>query len=91
MTQKTAKKQSQYRFKFIPEKVIKSNYIQITNYQMEKLRVTLPKGIYWVQISPRGLRHWNWTLLQDYIFNGDRPEHQQLVEEYLSTRLDMQI
>jgi hypothetical protein len=72
-------------FKFISEAVIRKDYIDLSPWQFLELRAKLPKSIYWVQPSERGKLHWNIDLLQDYLINGDRPEHQALVEEYLST------
>jgi hypothetical protein len=73
------------RFQFMTEAFIRENYIQITPFQSKSLRSKLPKGIYWLQITKGGLIQFNWTLLQDFLVNGDRPDHQKLVEEYLST------
>jgi hypothetical protein len=73
------------KFTFLTEAYIKKNYVQLTPHQSLKLRGLLPKGIYWIQVVERGLIHWNWTLLQDYLVRGDRPEHQALVEDYLAS------
>jgi hypothetical protein len=73
-------------FKFISESAIRKDYIDLSPWQFLELRAKLPKGIYWVQPSERGKLHWSIDLLQDYLINGDRPEHQALVEEYMSTR-----
>lgn len=73
------------RFRFLTEKTIKQEKIELTRFQSAQLRSKLPPGIYYLQITKAGLVQWNWTLLQDYLVNGDRPEHQKLVEEYLST------
>jgi hypothetical protein len=73
------------KFPFLTEAFIKTNHIQLTPHQSLKLRETLPKGIYWIQIVERGLIQWNWVLLQDYLIRGDRPEHQALVEDYLKS------
>lgn len=73
------------RFRFITEKSIRKDKIELTRFQSAQLRAKLPKGIYYIQIASNGLVSWNWTLLQDYLINGDRPEHQALVEEYLAT------
>ena len=73
------------RFQFMTEAFIRENYIQFTSFQSKSLRSKLPKGIYWLQITKGGLIQWNWALLQDYLINGDRPEHQSLVEEYMVT------
>jgi hypothetical protein len=81
-----AQKSTQQKFQFLTEKHIKANLFQLKRWQAAKLREKLPKGIYWVQITHGGQYHWNWTLLHDYIFNGDRPEHKALVEEYLASR-----
>jgi hypothetical protein len=73
------------RFKFITERSIKADKYELTNWQSGQLRKKLPRNIYWVQIVDRGSIAWNWTLLQHYLLNGDRPEHQALVEEYIAT------
>jgi hypothetical protein len=73
------------RFRFLTEKTIKREKIELTPYQSAALRKKLAKGIYWVQTEKGGLIQWNWGLLQDYLVNGDRPDHQALIEEYLAT------
>jgi hypothetical protein len=73
------------KFQFLTESYIKKNYLQLTPHQSIKLREKLQRGIYWVQIAPGGLIHWNWALLQDYVTRGDRPEHNELVESYLQS------
>ena len=73
------------KFRFLTERSIKQDKIELTRFQSAQLRAKLPKGIYWLQIADKGLIQWNWTLLQDYLVNGDRPEHQALVEEYIAT------
>jgi hypothetical protein len=79
------KSQPSDRFKFLAERTINSEKLEITRFQSTQLRAKLPKGVYWLQIAKGGLIQWNWTLLQDYLINGDRPDHQALVEEYLMT------
>jgi hypothetical protein len=78
-------KSTQNKFQFLTEKHIKAHLFQLTRWQTAKLREKLPKGTYWVQLAHGGQYHWNWTLLQDYLVNGDRPEHKALVEEYLAS------
>jgi len=74
------------RFKLITESSLKKDYIELTRWQSAELRRNLPKGIYWIQITPGGLIQWNWTLLQSYLLVGaDDPIHRSLVEEYVST------
>ena len=73
------------KFRFLTERSIKQEKLELTRFQSAQLRAKLPKGIYWLQIAKAGLVQWNWTLLQDYLVNGDRPEHQALVEEYMAT------
>jgi hypothetical protein len=73
------------KFRFVTEKTIKREKIELTRFQSAQLRAKLPKGIYFIQIASGGLISWNWTLLNDYLVNGDRPEHQALVDEFLST------
>jgi hypothetical protein len=73
------------RFRFLTERSIKKEKLELTRFQSAQLRAKLPKGIYYIQIAKGGLVSWNWTLLQDLLVNGDRPDHQILVEEYLAT------
>ncbi len=73
------------KFKFHTERSLKQEKFELTSFQSVKLRASLPKGIYWLQIVKGGLIQWNWTLLQDYLINGDCPSHRALVEEYMST------
>lgn len=73
------------RFRFVTEATIKKNHLELTRWQSAALRRKLPKGIYWLQLASGGLIQWNWTLLQDYISNGDCLSHQALVEEYIAT------
>jgi hypothetical protein len=75
--------QAKPKFQFLTEKYINANLFQLTRWRTAKLRESLPKGIYWVQVAQGGQCHWNWTLLQDFLVNGDRPEHQELVSEFL--------
>jgi hypothetical protein len=71
-------------FRFITERSLRQDSIEITRWQSANLRSKLPKGIYWLQPTGRVIL-WNWVLLQDYLVNGDRAEHQALVEEYLAS------
>jgi hypothetical protein len=71
-------------FIFKTERTIRNEYLELTKWQSTDLRRKLPRGIYWIQIERGGLIQWNVPLLVDYIVNGDRPEHQQLVEDYIS-------
>ena len=77
------KTQTKPKFQFLTGKHIKANLFQLTRWQAAKLRESLPRGIYWVQLAQGGQFHWNWTLLQDYLVNGDRPEHQELIGEFV--------
>lgn len=47
------------------------------------LRDKLANPIYWIKPDRKVL--WNLVLVRDFLLNGDGPEHQRLVEEYLST------
>jgi hypothetical protein len=51
--------------------------------QRSKLAQRLPQGVYWIKPGGRNFR-WNKRLVTDFILNGDRPEHQQLVEQYVA-------
>jgi hypothetical protein len=81
----TQKLPNHKKFQFLTEKHIKAHFFQLTRWQTSKLRDELPKGIYWVQFTIGGSYYWNWTLLQDYLLQGNRPEHQSLVEEFLAS------
>ena len=71
------------KFKFIFEKEIRRDLLDLTVPQSIHLREILPKGTYWVQLFKRGLIAWNYTLLSSYLRNGmDSPEHQALLAEY---------
>ncbi len=67
------------------EAFICENYIQFTSYQSASLRKKLPRSIYWLQITKGGIVTWNWNLLQSYLLNGNCPQHQALVDEFLAT------
>jgi hypothetical protein len=79
------KLQSCDKFKFLTERSLKEKKIELTRWQSAQLRAKLQRGIYWIQITKGGLIQWNWKILSDYLINGDRPEHQELIEEYLAT------
>jgi hypothetical protein len=81
----TKKLQTPDKFKFMTERSIRREKIELTKWQSAQLRAKLPKGIYWLQIEARGMISWNYTLLQHYLLNGDCPAHQSLVEEYMAT------
>jgi hypothetical protein len=72
-------------FKYISEAAIRRDFIDLSPWQSIELRAKLPKKIYWIQPSERGKIHWNWTLLQSYLLNGDCQSHRDLVDEYMST------
>lgn len=73
------------KFKFLTERSLKEKKIELTRWQSAQLRAKLPRGIYWIQIAKGGLIQWNWKVLSDYLIYGNRPEHQELIEEYLAT------
>ncbi|WP_310485073.1 hypothetical protein [Chamaesiphon sp. VAR_48_metabat_403] len=72
-------------FKLISESAIRKDYIDLSPWQSIELRAKLPKSIYWIQPTERGKIHWNIDLLQSYLINGDCPQHQALVDEFLAT------
>jgi hypothetical protein len=72
-------------FKFVSELNIRRDHFDWTNHQSLTYRAKLPKSIYWIQPTERGKILWNITLLSDLLINGDRAEHQNLIEEYYST------
>jgi hypothetical protein len=70
-------------FPFVDTRTFRQ-YYQLGKFGEAKLRNQLPSPLYWIQPNRKVL--WNWILVQDYLLNGgDRPEHQQLIEEYLET------
>ena len=78
-------RKSSDKFKFLTEKSIKQQKFELTRWQSAQLRSKLPRGIYWLQIEKKGLVHWNWDLVSDFLINGDCPSHRELVEEYIAT------
>lgn len=73
------------KFRFVTEAYIQENYLQLTPHQSSQLRSRLPRSIYWMQITDRGLVHWNWILLHSYLLWGaDSSKHQALLEEYMA-------
>ena len=73
------------KFRFMTEKSIRQEKFELTRWQSAQLRSKLPVGIYWVKLENGRLVQWNWTLLQNFLIDGDGPIHRALVEEYLST------
>jgi hypothetical protein len=72
-------------FKFVSEATIRKDYMDLSPWQSIELRAKLLKSIYWIQPSPRGKIMWNIDLLQSYLLQGDCPQHQALVDEFLAT------
>lgn len=63
---------NQPKFRFLTEKFVKQNYIQITTFQSATLREKLPRGIYWIQLLKS-------ILSQRLEFSGLKPENLQEV------------
>jgi hypothetical protein len=80
---KTQKNKALDKFRFITERTLRQESIEITRNQSAALRAKLPKGIYWIQPTGRTIL-WCQTLLVDYLVNGDCRSHQALVEEFLA-------
>ncbi len=72
------------RFPWLTQRTLNQE-IEFTQHRSAQLRSILPKSIYWIQAVPLGQISWNVLLIKDYVLFGDRPEHQALVDEYLST------
>lgn len=72
-------------FKFVSESTIRKDYIDLSPWQSIELRAKLQKSVYWIQPSPRGKIMWNIECLQSYLLQGDCPQHQALVDEFLAT------
>jgi hypothetical protein len=70
-------------FRFVETRTLRQHF-EIGKFGEAKLRNQLPSPLYWIQPDRKIL--WNFELVRDYLLNGgDTPEHQRLVEEYLST------
>jgi hypothetical protein len=70
-------------FQFVETRTLRQHF-QLGKNIEAKLRTQLPSPLYWIQPDRKVL--WNFELVRDYLLNGgDRPEHQQLIEEYLAT------
>ena len=72
-------------FKFVSESTIRKDYIDLSPWQSIELRAKLPKFLYWIQPTERGKIIWNIDLLQSFLLQGDCPQHQALVDEFLAT------
>ena len=59
--------------------------LDVRKGQRGQLRSHLKEGIYWFQVPGGRKIFWNWTLIRDYLINGPRLAHDQLVQEYLLT------
>jgi hypothetical protein len=72
---------------YVSSRTVRSQYYEIGKYGEAELRKRLPSPLYWIRAVGQGGRKtlWNVRLLQDYLLNGDRPDHQRLVERYLQT------
>jgi hypothetical protein len=69
-------------FQFVQSRELNQRF-DLSKFQRLSLRNRLPEGIYWIQ--PDKLILWNLKLVNDYLLNGDGPQHQRLVEAYLLT------
>jgi hypothetical protein len=73
------------KFPFVTSKTLE-HHIELTKWQLHKLRAKLPKSIYWFQLEKGGVIHWNMTLLKSYLLHGeDSAEHRALVAEFVVT------
>lgn len=81
------RKQNTTNHRYVTERYINEHHYQLTRSQFERKRSNLPKSLYWIQPSSKGGRIlWNLPLFLSLMANGaDSPEHQALVEEYIST------
>lgn len=59
--------------------------LDIKKSQRARLRSQLPRKTYWFQVPDGRKVCWNWLLIKDYLINGPGPEHEKLVEKYIST------
>ena len=78
--------QKEDKFKLYSQRSLQKFKAELTRWQLAQLRGKLDRGIYWFQLEPGGVIHWNWTLLQSYMVQGEHSiEHQALVAEYMDT------
>ncbi len=68
---------------FVCSKTVRDRYFDYGKYGEAQLRKKLPRPLYWIRPARKVL--WNVRLLQDFLLHGDRPDHQNLVEQYLKT------
>jgi hypothetical protein len=75
------------KFVFVTEKFIRENHQQLSRYQFERLRMTLPKSIYWIQPCGKGGSVlWNLPLFLSAMANGaESPQTHSLTAEYMAT------
>ena len=70
-------------FRFVETRTLRQ-YFEIGKFGEAKLRCQLSRPLYRIQPDRKVL--WNLELVRDYLLHGgDTPEHQRLIEEYLST------
>jgi hypothetical protein len=72
------------QFPFVGSAVLEVR-LDIRKTQRVELQKKLPSPLYWFQFPGGRKIFWNWVLVQDYLINGDGPNHQRLIEEYLAT------
>jgi hypothetical protein len=73
------------KFPFVTSKTLEQ-HIELTKWQLHKLRSKLPRGVYWVQIASGGSIQWNITLIRSCVLHGeDSIEHKKLVDEFVSS------
>jgi hypothetical protein len=72
-----------HSFPFVSSVTLRSQHFEIGKFGEAELRKKLPSPLYWIKPERKVL--WNLHLVKDYLLNGDRPDHQRLVEQYLSS------
>ncbi|MBW4552957.1 MAG: hypothetical protein KME35_17885 [Aphanocapsa sp. GSE-SYN-MK-11-07L] len=72
------------QFMFVGSAVLEAR-LDLRKTQRVELQKQLPCPLYWFQFPGGRKVFWNWELVQDYLINGDGPNHQRLVEQYLAT------
>jgi hypothetical protein len=70
-------------FPYVSTHTLRSQHFEIGKFGEAELRKKLPSPLYWIQPDRKVL--WNVHLVKDFILNGDRPDHQKLIESYLGT------
>jgi hypothetical protein len=77
-------KKEQDSFPFVTQAELREKSFRLTKHQSSALRAKLTMGIYWIKPLDRAIL-WNERLIVDLLINGDRPEHQAMVDRYIDS------